>query len=189
MSANWTNYVDAAHRKIDIAAFHCEQLKTVLGQGCSTFTDRPNIPTQAFFEGTVVATVSAIDQVAQAVNSALNLGLAPGNLFAGASPEIESRVPAFKDWKIQPIGIDLRRLRTRMVHYSYIKSSNGDLEWQVETGSPNYTGARDLSAYAEAAVAYGRELGIIADNLMKSLNACDKANCILLGTGHNAPFF
>ncbi len=171
MSTHWIDYIDAAHRKIDIAAFHCDQLKLVLSQCYSPFTSPPPIPVQAFFEGTVVATVSAIDQVAQAANSALDLSLGSGDLFDGASPEIESRVPAFKGWREQPIGLDLRRLRTRMVHYSYTKSSNGDFTWQVETANSNYTGARDLSAYAEAAVAYGRELGVIADELKQSLAA------------------
>jgi len=62
-----------------------------------------------------------------------------------------------------------------MVHYSYSKSSNGDPTWLVETGNPNYTGARDLSAYAEAAVTYGRELGVIADKLKQSLEASSTA--------------
>lgn len=163
MPPHWTDYIDAAYRKIDIAAFHCEQFKIVLGQYQGPFDSSPTIPIQAYFEGTIVATVSAIDQVAQAVNSALNLHLEPRNLFEGASREIESLVPTFKAWRDQPIGLDLRRLRTRIVHYSYVKSFNGDFKWHVETANHDYTGARDLSAYTEATVAYGRELaGIVA---------------------------
>jgi len=168
MSSHWIDCIDAAYRKIDISAFHCEQLKIVLGQYCG-FDGRPSIPIQAYFEGTIVATIAAIDQVAQAVNKALSLGLSSCNLFDGASSEIGRRVPAFNDWREQPIGIDLRKLRVRMVHYSYDKSSNGGAKWLVETANDHYAGARDLSAYADAAVAYGRELGVIADKLKESL--------------------
>lgn len=171
MPSHWIDYIDAAYRKIDIAAFNGKQLKIVLAQDRGSNTGRPDIPAQAFFEGAVVATVAAIDQVAQATNSALSLGLGPGDLFDGASSEIEKRVPEFKDWREHPIGRDLRRLRTRMVHYSYTKSSNGEPTWQVEVAYNNYTGPRDLSAYADAAIAYVRELGVIAEKLKESLTA------------------
>jgi hypothetical protein len=176
MPTHWTDYIDAAYRKIDIAAFHCEQLKITLGQYSGPFGSRPTIPIQAYFEGTIVATVSAVDQVAQAANSALNLHLESGNLFEGASREIESRIPSFRAWREQPIGIDLRRLRTRIVHYSYIKSSNGDQKWLVETANENYTGARDLSSYAEATVAYGRKLALIIGELKEWFNANNNAS-------------
>ena len=176
MPTRWTDYIDAAYRKIDIAAFHYEQLKIILGQYRGPFDSRPTIPIQAYFEGTIVATISAIDQVAQAANSSLNLHLESGNLFEGASKEIESRVSTFKAWREQPIGIDLRRLRTRIVHYSYKKSSNGDQKWHVEMAYENYTGARDLSSYAEATVAYGRELALIIGKLKESLEANNNAS-------------
>lgn len=176
MPVHWDDYIDAAHRKIGIAEFHCEQLRHTLANYSLLPDGRPDIPTQAFFEGTVVATVSAIDQVAQAINSALGLGLGAGNLFDGAAPEIEQRVPAFRIWRDMPIGRDLRRLRTRMVHYSYDKSPNGDLAWQVEVADAKYTGSRELLAYAQAAVSYARELGAIADELQQVLAAgCTRA--------------
>lgn len=171
MSSDWTNYIDAAHRKVRIAEFHCEQLNRVLEKGQGPFSDCPEIPIQAYFEGVVVATVSAVDQVAQAANSALNLHLTAGNLFDGSFTSIESLVPESKKWREQPMGRDLRRLRVRMVHYSYTKSPDGQLTWQVETVGSNYGGSRDLSRYAEAAVAYARELGIIADKLAQEIRS------------------
>lgn len=167
--SNWKEYIDAAHRKINIAKFHCEQLNIALQQE-NRLDERPSIPIQAYFEGVVVAMVAAIDQVAQAANSALQLHLLPGNLFNGAASEIERYVPEFKTWREQPIGRDLRRLRTRIVHYSYDKSSNGRLSWLVETTSSNYTGTRDLSGYAMAVVAYAHELDDLAQKIEHSLS-------------------
>lgn len=175
MFGDWRDYIDAAHRKAYIAAFHCEQLKHALANCRPPHDGRPDIPTQAFFEGAVVATVSAIDQVAQATNSALGLGLDAGKLFDGTAPEIERRVPEFKAWREQPIGRDLRRLRVRMVHYSYGKSQSGNLSWQVEVADANYTGSRELYAYAQAASSYAQQLATIADTLQESLVASNPA--------------
>lgn len=171
MPDRWTEYIDASHRKIAIAEFHCEQLKTALAICRDDASDRPDIPVQAFFEGVITAVISATDQVAQATNSALVLHANSGNLFNVASPAIEARVPCFTRWREQPIGHDLRRLRVRIVHYSYVKSPNADGIWQVETTGTDYHGLRDLSSYADAAVAYAKELGFIADKLALTLLA------------------
>jgi len=174
MPTPWVDYIDAAHRKIAIVSFHRGQLKAVLAEYGGSFDALPTIPIQAHFEGTIVATVSAIDQVAQAVNSALGLGLGSDRLFEGASAEIETMIPRFREWREQPIGLDLRRLRVRMVHYSYDKSPNGELQWVVEPANEGYAGPRDLASYADAAVAYGGELGVIADELERKLAVRDK---------------
>lgn len=171
MSDTWRSYIDAAHRKIDIATFNCEQLAIALSDSPPPHDGRPSIPTQAFFEGVVVAVVSAVDQVTQAANSALSLGLAASNLFEGAAPEIEKLVPEFKVWRTQPIGRDLRRLRVRMVHYTYEKFASSNPLWQVERANPDYTGPRELLAYARAATTYARELAVIADKLQDALPA------------------
>lgn len=175
MSTDWAAYIDAAHRKIAIAEFHCDQLLRALQDGHLDQGHRPSIAIQAFFEGVVTAVISAIDQIAQAANSALKLRAGRGkeSLFDVASPEIEARVPRFKAWREQPIGIDLRRLRTRMVHYSYEKSPDIERNWHVEATGADYTGARDLLSYAVATVAFARELGSLADELHRSLVADD----------------
>jgi hypothetical protein len=177
-SNNWKDYIDAAYRKIAIAKFHCEQLNITLQQEGKTRNKLPSIPIQAFFEGVVVATIAAIDQVAQAANSVFQLHLTAKNLFDGASSEIEKYVPEFKDWRENPIGRDLRRLRTRIVHYSYVKASNRELFWHVEAADNNYIGTRDLSGYAKAVVAYADELGSLAEKLedLLSKNDADLAN-------------
>ena len=177
MPTDWTAYVDAAHRKIAIAAFHCEQLRTALGNDRTADGNRPGIAVQAFFEGAITAVVSATDQVAQTANSALKLGAGRDkrSLFDVASPEIEARVTGFKEWREQPIGVDLRRLRAKMVHYSYEKSPSADRHWHVQATGTEYTGARDLLAYASAATAYAHDLGVLADQLQKSLTAGNSA--------------
>ena len=169
MPIHWTKYLDAVHRKIAIAQFHCDQLQHALICYPPLYEGHPDVPTQAFFEGTVVATVSAIDQIAQAVNSALDLRLSPNNLFDGTIAEIERRVPEYAAWHMLPIGRDLRRLRTRMVHYCYDKTFNGELAWMVEVANPAYTESRELLDYAQAAVTYARQLGSIANSLQQSL--------------------
>ncbi len=171
MQPRWPDYIDAAHRKIEIAAFHCDQLKTALSQSRDNASGCPGIPVQAFFEGVVTSAISAVDQVAQAANTALKLAAGNGNLFDITSPKIEELVPCFREWREQPIGRDLRRLRVRIVHYSYDKSPNAERNWQVETTGSEYQGPRSLIEYAEAAVAYARELGVIADKLSTSLTA------------------
>lgn len=93
MANIWIDYIDAAHRKIRIAEFHLGQLNALLNLGQDPFSERPQIPVQAHFEGVVVATGAAIDQVAQAANSAWKLGLKPSDLFNGTSLEIEKRIP------------------------------------------------------------------------------------------------
>lgn len=167
--AAWTNYLDAARRKIEIASFHANALDDFLKRGETPNDGRPPIAVQASFEGVVIAVVAAIDQVAQAVNSALGLRLPPADLFQGASREIEARVPEFKEWRENPLGIDLRRVRTRMMHYSYRKTAAAPT-WDVEVGTVDFKGLRDLSSYAKAAVTYAGALKALVEKVEKNLH-------------------
>jgi hypothetical protein len=169
MPSDWTEYIDAAHRKISIAQFHCEQLGIRLQQESELSFDQPSIPVQAFFEGVVVATIAAIDQVTRAAHSAFKISCSQQDFFSRAASEIEKRVPEFKVWYEKPIGVDLRRLRVRMVHYEYKKTFDGKRLWMVEEANDNYKGTRDLLAYAKDAVDYASELGLIANKLKDSL--------------------
>jgi hypothetical protein len=175
MATDWRDYIDAARRKISIASFHADQLDRALSQTYPGANGRPPIVVQAFFEGVVIAVIAAIDQVAQATNSALRLGLLPGNLFERAFQEIEALVPEFKAWRENPIGVDLRRVRTRMMHYSYMKSPSGQPSWKVESANDNYRGSRELSHYAKAAVEYADELRILSGKLENALSSSDES--------------
>lgn len=166
----WEAYLDAARRKIQIASYHAHVLEEQLAQNDFPLDGRPPISVQASFEGVVFAVIAAIDQVAQAVNSALKLGLSSGELFEGVTKEIEVRVPEFRSWRNDPMGLDLRRLRTRMAHYSYQKRS-AKLIWEVESANEAFVGSRELASYAKAAVAYAHTLESFLDSLTRGLSS------------------
>lgn len=56
-----------------------------------------------------------------------------------------------------PIGPDLRRIRTRIVHYSYKKTPHESF-WVVESADSAYKGSRELLSYATSAVEFGKRL-------------------------------
>ena len=68
-------YLIAARRKIEIAEFHYARLQNELRSAPSASKAMPSIPIQAYFEGAILSVIAAIDQVAQAINSSLKLGL------------------------------------------------------------------------------------------------------------------
>ena len=144
----------AAGRQVQIADFHLGELDRVLQT--ANPSRRPPVPVQAHFEGVVVSAMAAVDKVAQTVNSALNLGLSPSKLVQGAFDQLRVVVPDVGSWFDQPLGRDLRRIRTRMVHYSYSKGN--EAPWIIESAGTDYDGSRFLNDYAGAAVKYLWEL-------------------------------
>lgn len=114
----------------------------------------PAINVQAHFVGVVVSVMAAVDQVAQAVNSAWQLHLDSSNLVEKAFTTLAGRMPAIDNWFKEQIGRDLRRIRVRMVHYAYAKTPQGSC-WVVESAGTEFSGSRELVAYAESAVEYG----------------------------------
>lgn len=172
MASDWTSYIFAAHRKTAISQFHLAQLDLVLARDEVVTGGFPSIAAQAHFEGVIIAAISAVDQVCQAANSALKLGAGGDTkLFEVAAPQIVARVPEFEAWQLQPFGIDLRRIRARMIHYSYEKEPHSDRNWHVEDAGSGYDGPRDLHSYAKAAMEYAAALDGIADKLSDSLLA------------------
>lgn len=153
----WNEYLNAARRKMEIASFHHERLRDVLTppQGDSDTT--PPVPVQSYFEGVIVSVMAAVDQIAQGVNEALQLHLSSGNLVEEAFARLSEPVREVSEWFDDPLGRDLRRIRARMLHYSYRKSPSGH-EWTVESAETEYAESRELSAYAESAVRYGQRL-------------------------------
>ena len=153
----WQDYIEAANRKLEIAAYHKEQLGEAVRGYAAQSDQPPPIAVQAHFEGVVVSVMAAMDQVAQAVNSAWELGLKPTNLVEKAFRILAERIPAVADWFGEYIGVDLRRIRTRMIHYSYSKTPQGE-SWVVESANPKYSGSRELVAYITSAVEHGKHL-------------------------------
>lgn len=157
---SWQDLLEAASRKVDLAEYHLACLATSLMQP-PVSDKQPPVPVQAHFEGVVVCVLAAIDQVAQAVNSACGLHLRTADLVERAFARASLEVPDVAKWFKDPIGRDLRRVRTRMVHYSYAKLPNLS-QWLVEDAGTEYTGSREVLEYARAAVRYGHELRQLA---------------------------
>jgi hypothetical protein len=118
---SWEPYFEAAHRKRAIAEYYLSRLAEILTPP-DGLARQPPIPVQAYFEGVIVSAMAAVDQVAQGINSALGLRLNPNTLVNGAFTKLTSFLPALQEWYENPLGIDLRRIRTRIIHYSYSKS-------------------------------------------------------------------
>jgi hypothetical protein len=158
MSEGWREYLDAARRKAEVAAYFSERLIDAHRDVKET-SNPPPIPIQAFFEGVVVSSMAAVDQVGQAVNKALGLKLRPETLVNKAFTRAGMELPNIKKWFDDPLGVDLRRIRTRIVHYCYMKSPNpGKARWQVEMAGTPYEGSRELVNYSKAAAAYTAQL-------------------------------
>jgi len=103
--------------------------------------------------------MAAVDKIAQATNSALNLSLNQGELVTGAMGELGRRIGSVKSWFEKPIGRDLRRIRVRIIHYAYAKTPDPvKSQWLVEPASAEYAGSRALLDYSSAAVEYGAAL-------------------------------
>jgi hypothetical protein len=153
--SSWHDYLEAAQRKAQIATYHLSRLEELLDP-----THPPpqlSIPMQAHFEGVVVAAMAAVDQVAQAAKSGLKFKLGKGeDLVNKAFETLSSSLPQIRDWFGDPIGRDLRSIRTKMVHYAYSKTANSPwLQWEVQrAATQQYQGPRELTAYARAAVSY-----------------------------------
>jgi hypothetical protein len=163
---HWQDYLNAAARQVEIGAYHCEQLKARLKKfkGGAVPT-----PIQAHFEGAVLASLAAIDKVAQAVNSALKLRAQNGEKFEKAFKEI-CALEGVEEWYQNPLGIDLRRTRVRIAHYAYRKESR-DIHLQVEDVSSKYDGSREISAYAESALEYAKELCKLIPTIEENLRS------------------
>jgi hypothetical protein len=118
----------------------------------------------------LISLMAAVDQIAQATNSARNLRLPPTELVEKAFNVLGDAVPAINSWYKERIGVDLRRIRTRAVHYSYVKNATKD-NWAVESaGNRDYGGSRELLAYASAAVDYGEQLGLLLRDIESNRN-------------------
>jgi hypothetical protein len=158
--SSWQEYIEAAHRKVEIATYHADSLQRVVADHSTSFKSAPSIPVQAHFEGVVVSIMAAVDQVAQAVNSAWQLRLHSADLVEKAFTALAEHLSEIDDWFREPIGRDLRRLRVRIVHYAYEKKplrEEGPY-WSVESAGTEYSGSRELLSYAIGTVEYGRRL-------------------------------
>lgn len=159
----WRSELEAAQRKIAIARHHLTLLEQELAGSKSASAATPSIPVQAHFEGAIVSVMAAVDQVAHAYVTGLGLKgnkVKEDKLFERAFTPLAEVLKDIDSWMKDPIGRDLRRIRTRIVHYSYGKTPVGPC-WVVETAGTDYHGSRELLKYASAAVEFGERLGAI----------------------------
>lgn len=167
--------LDAAKRKINIAEFHLKHLIVELETAIQD-ENPPTIAIQAYFEGVVTSVIAAVDQVAQAANYGFSLNLKPGDLVEKGFAYLIVEIPSLQTWYENSFGVDLRRIRTRMIHYSYAKTPLA-LVWIVESANSSYTGSRDLISYAETAVKYGLELTANLSAIeQKLMQHCQRTN-------------
>jgi len=154
---NWLSYLEAARRKGEIARYHLEKLHCYLDPDASQY--HLSVAVQAHFEGVVFSVMAAVDQTAQAINSALHLGARESDLFEKAFGELAPTIAGLEAWRGKLLGRDLRRLRTKAIHYSYEKSQDQQgLRWVVQEVGVRYQGSRELRDYCEAAVHHVEEL-------------------------------
>jgi hypothetical protein len=148
-------HLEATQRKAQIATYHLSRFEELLDP--TPPPQQLSIPMQAHFEGVVVATMAAVDQVVQAAKSVLKFKLGKNDdLVNKAFETLSSSLPQIGDWFGDPIGRDLRSIRTKMVHYAYRKTTNSPrLQWEVQrAATQQQEGSRELTAYARAAVSY-----------------------------------
>lgn len=154
-------YFDAARRKVRIAEYHLEELTRRLSDAPKPRPSDlcPTIAIQAHFEGIVISVMATVDQIAQAINEECDLEASPGDLFDKAYGNLAPKIPRLKIWCEKLIGRDLRRIRTRVVHYQYTKLPLGEGQdgWQVEDAGFGFR-PRELVAYGKAAVLHAHEL-------------------------------
>lgn len=159
-------YVSAAERKVRIARFHLAELERLTDSG-EIYGEHPPIEIQAHFEGILFAAVAAADQIAEAVNLGLDLGLANPNLassLTAAAGEWRPRKKLIK-WHDKPVAADYRELRRFAIHHWSHKQPRGPLIEVERPEKSRYAGARDLYAYGAAVVQHLVEL----DDLLPSI--------------------
>jgi hypothetical protein len=170
----WQDYCKAAQRKIDIAGYHLECLRAQVGEG--RLGQAVPVAVQAHFEGVLFAFVAAADQVAEAINLGMKLGLRRPNsnlkrvLEAMPPSPIQSRLSG---WHDAPIAADVRDLRVRATHHHYAKTPSGPrtLVAQEPTRRKPYGGSRELVSYGEAAVTHVGRLRGEVDGLKDFLGS------------------
>ena len=132
-----------------ICALTCRFLITMSFWDPQVRSDAPPIPVQAHFDGVVTSVSAAIELVTQAIRTLPPMARPPG------TPEFLSQDVA--DWSREPFREDLRRLRNRITHFSYVKTPEG-LHWTVQPVESTWRSSRELLSYARCAVEYGERL-------------------------------
>lgn len=169
----WLDLLEAARRKFEIARDALNELMRILppkrSMDPAQAPDQPPVAVQRNFESIIGSAVAAIDQVAQATNSALRLRAKPQELFDKAFGELSRSVPALGKWRDRRLGVDLRRIRVKAFHYHYGKRFSG--MWEVQDTGAGYLGNRELPEYSQAVVRYIEKLVSFLPQIEMALRA------------------
>jgi hypothetical protein len=146
---NWREYIRAAERKIAIAKYHLNRLREQPAQ-----VPEPSIAEQAYFEGVIIAFVSATEQAAGAIHVA-HSGNGNARSLSTLLPHMptSSTTTRLKTWDEDPIVRDVRSIRNRAAHRYYGKVSTGHAaQVQIPPEGSSYNGSRELVPYCVAVV-------------------------------------
>jgi hypothetical protein len=155
---DWRSFLGAAPRKVAIARYHLERLRSLLTP-CpeADSAGLPPMEVQAYFEGVLFSVIAAASQVEEAIRYAKGFDrYAPQHKILQSIP-----VPPMRDWYASPLSRDLQELRNAGFHRSYEKTRN-DARWLVnkppiaQTES-SYEGSRELQEYTGAALRHAEK--------------------------------
>lgn len=149
LAEDWREYIRAAERKVAIAKYHLDRLAEQPAQ-----VPEPSIAEQAYFEGVIIAFVSATEQAAGAIHVAHG-----GNGNAPPLHDLLSQLSAsdimtrLKKWGEDPLVSDVRGVRNRAAHRYYKKiGSGGAAQVQEPPAGRSYGGPRELVPYCSFVV-------------------------------------
>jgi hypothetical protein len=153
---DWPDQIVAARRKLEVACYHLGQLRAELTAPGLPRSECPPVPIQAHFEGVLVALLGAVEKVAEATNTALDLRLPLRDLVSGTFTELGSRLPDVRSWFKQEIYSDLRRC-LRAARYAPAPNTS-PARWLVKSEGNGHRRLRELLEYATAGEEHGRQL-------------------------------
>jgi len=149
------DFLNAAGRKVKISKYHLEELQKHLVR--DAHGSCVPVPVQAHFEGVIFSVIAADDQIAAAIRRMLG-GRAGGETANKEQfQKLVVEVPELGAWQENAIYNDLRKVRDRAAHLSYVKGWERERLMVQEVGS-GYRGCREIQHYSNAAVRHAEQL-------------------------------
>ena len=165
---SWPEYLRAASNKIENAEYHHKVLEETI-----LTSDQIPVAARANFEALLFAFVAACDQVAEALNIGLGLGLANPNLqdAINATPALTAETLSdLTGWFQEPIASDARRIRRRAAHHHYVKRiEEAGYFVDAPPDGTSYHGSRLLVDYARAVLGHFRKLAQLINDVRSEL--------------------
>ncbi len=181
-------YLFAVARKIEVARYHLESLLGELEpEGDATLGELATIPVQAHFEGVLTAAVGASDQLAEALNIGLDLGVSQANLGRVLKLMSHSSLrERLEQWHQRPIAADYREVRRLVTHHWSVKTVEGPQIEVQPVPRRGYGGPRDLGSYTRAAVEHLAELEGLLPAVHETVRSSSHGEGSLAGSSSDA---